>query len=83
MSKTKQTPKKLESDHHMADVLYQRLGTTWYAFAEVGGEMYVSKVDEDSIETKFDMEELEKNEEFFFEAVNGKPASRGTDPRAA
>ncbi len=25
-------------------VLYQRLGDTWYAFADIGGEMFIGKV---------------------------------------
>lgn len=50
MSKTKANQKKSQSDHHMADVLYQRLGQTWYAFAEVEGELYVSRVDREDLE---------------------------------
>ncbi len=34
-------------DYSMAHVLYQKLGTDWYAFTEVDGDCFMSKVNED------------------------------------
>lgn len=33
-----------------AEVLYQRLGQTWYAFSIVGDEVFMSPITEDKIE---------------------------------
>jgi hypothetical protein len=32
-------------DYSLAHVLYQKLGNDWYAFAEVDGDCFMSKVD--------------------------------------
>ncbi len=42
MKNRKQNPK---SDYSMAHVLYQKLGTDWYAFTELNGDCYMTKVD--------------------------------------
>lgn len=69
--------KKMESDHSMADVLYQKLGGTWYAFTEVNGECYMSKVEEQVAEAK-----MEEQEEFFLDAINDLPSAKKS-PRVA
>ena len=39
------------SNYSMAHVLYQRLGNDWYAFTEVDGDCFMSKVDPKAVET--------------------------------
>lgn len=34
-------------DYSLAHVLYQKLGNDWYAFTEVDGDCFMSKVNED------------------------------------
>lgn len=41
--KRKSHPKN--SDYSLAHVLYQKLGNDWYAFTEVDGDCFMSKVD--------------------------------------
>ncbi len=41
--------KNKNSDQHMAHVLYQKLGASWYAFTELDGEMFIGKVDEEKV----------------------------------
>jgi hypothetical protein len=41
--KRKSNPKN--SDYSLAHVLYQKLGNDWYAFTEVDGDCFMSKVD--------------------------------------
>ncbi len=41
-----------KSDYSLAHVLYQRLGNDWYAFTEVDGDCFMSKVDAKVVETK-------------------------------
>lgn len=77
MSKTN-NQKKMKTDQHMANVLYQKLGTDWYAFAEVEGEMYMSKVEENEMEAK-----IEESEDFFLDAVSGSQTPGKKTPRVA
>ena len=66
MSKSNQ---KKSTDQQMANILYQRLGSAWYAFAEVDGECYMSKVDEEpTLDGAPDEAALD---EFFHEAIPG------------
>ncbi len=62
--------KKKNTDQQMANVLYQRLGNTWYAFTEVAGECYMSRVDEDSTEIETAPSDTALDE-FFHEAIPG------------
>lgn len=39
-------------DYSLAHVLYQKLGNDWYAFTEVDGECFLSKVDAAHAEAK-------------------------------
>lgn len=43
----KKTTNKKNGDYSMAHVLYQKLGTDWYAFTEVDGDCFMTKVNED------------------------------------
>lgn len=38
------------SDYSLAHVLYQKLGNDWYAFTEVDGDCFMSKVDPSIVE---------------------------------
>jgi len=38
------------SDYSLAHVLYQKLGTDWYAFTEVDGDCFMTKVNADALE---------------------------------
>jgi hypothetical protein len=49
MKNRKQNP---NTDYSLAHVLYQKLGTDWYAFTEVNGDCYMSKVDAKEAEAK-------------------------------
>lgn len=44
--------KQNNTDEVMADVLYQKLGDTWYAFVEHEGDCYYEKVDEEVVNQK-------------------------------
>lgn len=46
----KKNPKN--STVSLAHVLYQKLGHDWYAFTEVDGDCFMSKVDADKIDAK-------------------------------
>lgn len=41
---------KQNSDYSLAHVLYQKLGTDWYAFTEVDGDCFMTKVDAKTVE---------------------------------
>jgi hypothetical protein len=43
--KRKSTANKQNSDYSLAHVLYQKLGNDWYAFTEMDGDCFMSKVD--------------------------------------
>ena len=58
MSKSNQKKMKRTMDHHMADVLYQQLAQQWYAFAEVDGEVFISRVDEEIMKKRLEEEEF-------------------------
>lgn len=45
--KRKSTSKQKNGDYSMAHVLYQKLGSDWYAFTEVDGDCFMTKVNED------------------------------------
>jgi hypothetical protein len=40
------------SDYSLAHVLYQKLGNDWYAFTEVDGDCFMTKVDPDATESR-------------------------------
>jgi hypothetical protein len=40
------------SDYSLAHVLYQRLGNDWYAFTEVDGDCFMTKVDAAVMQSK-------------------------------
>jgi hypothetical protein len=44
------------SDHSLAHVLYQKLGKDWYAFAEVDGECFMAKADDDFIQSRIQLD---------------------------
>lgn len=37
------------SNYSLAHVLYQKLGSDWYAFTEVDGDCFMTKVTEDAV----------------------------------
>lgn len=41
----KRNSKKNNTDYSLAHVLYQKLGSDWYAFTELNGDCFMSKVD--------------------------------------
>jgi hypothetical protein len=41
---------KNNTDYSLAHVLYQKLGTDWYAFTEVDGDCFMSKVEADAVD---------------------------------
>jgi hypothetical protein len=41
---------KENTDYSLAHVLYQKLGSDWYAFTEVDGDCFMTKVDPDTVE---------------------------------
>ncbi len=41
---------KNNTDYSLAHVLYQKLGTDWYAFTEVDGDCFMTKVDAETVE---------------------------------
>jgi len=54
---------KKTGDYSLAHVLYQRLGNDWYAFTEVDGDCFMTKVDESVVENhKLASEEREAEE---------------------
>ena len=38
-------------DYSLAHVLYQKLGNDWYAFTEVDGDCFMTKVDSEDVNT--------------------------------
>ena len=46
-SNIKRKSTKQNSDYSLAHVLYQKLGNDWYAFTEVDGDCFMSKVNEE------------------------------------
>jgi hypothetical protein len=48
------------SDYSLAHVLYQKLGTDWYAFTEVDGDCFMTKVDAETVEKS----KVEASDEF-------------------
>lgn len=46
----RKTINKENTDYSMAHVLYQKLGNDWYAFTEVDGDCFMSKVDPSELE---------------------------------
>lgn len=42
--------KNNNTDYSLAHVLYQKLGSDWYAFTEVDGDCFMSKVDHAVVE---------------------------------
>lgn len=42
--------RKENSNYSLAHVLYQKLGNDWYAFAEVDGDCFMTKVDQEVVE---------------------------------
>ncbi len=45
--KKKSHNRQKNSDYSLAHVLYQKLGNDWYAFTEVDGDCFMTKVNED------------------------------------
>jgi hypothetical protein len=41
---------KNNTDYSLAHVLYQKLGTDWYAFTEVDGDCFMTKVDSETVD---------------------------------
>jgi len=41
----KKSKKNNNTNYSLAHVLYQKLGTDWYAFTEVDGDCFMTKVD--------------------------------------
>lgn len=44
----------------MAHVLYQKLGNDWYAFTEVDGDCFMTKVDAESVSKDAELYSLEE-----------------------
>jgi hypothetical protein len=45
----KQRNQNNNSDYSLAHVLYQRLGSDWYAFTELDGDCFMTKVSEEVV----------------------------------
>jgi hypothetical protein len=43
---------KSDSNYSLAHVLYQKLGNDWYAFTEMDGDCFMSKVDAKVVDQK-------------------------------
>lgn len=41
---------KKDTNYSMAPVLYQKLGNDWYAFTELDGDCFMSKVNPEDVE---------------------------------
>jgi hypothetical protein len=41
---------KNNTDYSLAHVLYQKLGSDWYAFTEKDGDCFMTKVDPETVE---------------------------------
>lgn len=46
----KKIQKNNNTDYSLAHVLYQKLGTDWYAFTEKDGDCFMTKVDPATVE---------------------------------
>lgn len=46
----KQKINKKNTNYSLAPVLYQKLGNDWYAFTEVDGDCFMSKVNPEDVE---------------------------------
>lgn len=82
MSTTK-AKQNQNTDQTSAEVLYQRLGAKWYAFAEVDGEMYMSAVDEAITDDGDPDTWHEGSEEFYHGAISGAQARGGRNTPSA
>ena len=49
--------RKQNSNYSLAHVLYQKLGNDWYAFTEVDGDCFMTKVDQKVVEQSRQAEE--------------------------
>jgi hypothetical protein len=49
---------KNKTNYSLAHVLYQKLGSDWYAFTEKDGDCFMSKVDPDTAEIFKDSKEI-------------------------
>ncbi|NUM89397.1 MAG: hypothetical protein HUU37_09360 [Bdellovibrionales bacterium] len=49
------------SDFSLAHVLYQKLGDNWYAFTELDGDCYMSRVDDAAVEAHMAQRQEERN----------------------
>ena len=49
-------------DYSLSHVLYQKLGNDWYAFTEVDGDCFMSKVDAETAQAARNDEERELDE---------------------
>ena len=47
---------KQNSNYSLAHVLYQRLGNDWYAFTEIDGDCFMTKVDPTAVEAGYKAE---------------------------
>lgn len=44
---------KNNTDYSLAHVLYQKLGNDWYAFTEVDGDCFMTKVDAAAVDQRY------------------------------
>ena len=58
----KKKQKQFNNDISLAQVLYQKLGNDWYAFTEVDGDCFMTKVDPNVVDSK---KELTKATDLF------------------
>ena len=63
---------RTKTDTNMAHVLYQRLGKDWYAFTEVDGDCYMTKLDENFIHTDTTFENVQDLVKIFPQLRNKK-----------
>jgi len=58
------------------DVLYQRLGNTWYAFTQVNDEVYYSKVSEEQVaQARYQAASVDRVAALFEDRVSGGKAT--------
>lgn len=50
----KKSLKSKNSNYSLAHVLYQKLGSDWYAFTEKDGDCFMTKVDPETVELPVD-----------------------------
>jgi len=60
--KRKTNPKN--SDYSLAHVLYQKLGNDWYAFTEVDGDCFMTKVNEEETATQMQADDQVDEKQF-------------------